>query len=180
MSDLTDIVSAMGGYQAATQQDRTALETVLGARGGRQKTGNSSFSIFNTQAKSTLLSSQVDGEPAIYATGYPRIAALKARIVAVRNRRLALIPRITALEGATPGTVTIPPDTPNPAYGPTEQVVTNANRFSGFLDETSAGRSTETGNLALTRARINALKNPPAQRAFFSDPFFSDPLFTRT
>lgn len=39
MSDLTDIVSAMGGYQAATQQDKDALELVLGTRGGRQRTG---------------------------------------------------------------------------------------------------------------------------------------------
>lgn len=39
MSDITDIVSAMGGYQAATPQDRDALEAVLGSRGGRQRTG---------------------------------------------------------------------------------------------------------------------------------------------
>lgn len=39
MSDLTDIVSAMGGYQAATQQDKDALELVLGTRGGRQRAG---------------------------------------------------------------------------------------------------------------------------------------------
>jgi len=39
MSDITDIVSAMGGYQAATPQDKTALEAVLGSRGGRQRAG---------------------------------------------------------------------------------------------------------------------------------------------
>lgn len=38
MSDVTDIVSAMGGYQAATPQDKTALDALLASRGGRQRT----------------------------------------------------------------------------------------------------------------------------------------------
>ena len=118
--------------------------------------------INNTLASSTLRSSQVEGEPAIYAANYPDVSALKARIVAVRNRRLALIPRITALEGGTPGAVTLPPATTDPAYGAGDQVVVNATRFSGFLDDTFAAASTEAGALATTRSRINALKGPSA------------------
>ena len=118
--------------------------------------------IYKERAGSNVLSKEVDGEPAIYAANYPDVAALKARIVAVRNRRLALIPRITALEGGTPGAVTLPPATTDPAYGVGDEVVVNAKRFSGFLDDTFASASTEAGELGTTRSRINALKGPSA------------------
>jgi len=137
------------------------------------------FTVLNTLAGATVLSAKVAGEPAIYAANYPRVSAIKAREEAVRNRRLMLIPRITVLEGGTAGAVTIPPATTDPAYGAGDQVVVNATRFDGFLGSVSALRATEADGLAATRARINTLKNPPTQRAFFSNPFFSDPFFTR-
>ena len=80
MSDITDIVSAMGGYQAATPQDKTALEAVLGSRGGRQRDGGggggTAQTIFNTIGTSTLTASQVDGFT-------PRANALDTRLVAL-------------------------------------------------------------------------------------------------
>lgn len=120
------------------------------------------FTVLNTLAGSTLPSVRVKGEPAIYAALYPRLSAVKARAEAVRNRRLALIPRITVLEGGTPGAVTIPPATTDPAYGVGDQVVVNATRFSGFLDDTFATASTEAAALDSTRSRINALKGQSA------------------
>lgn len=137
------------------------------------------FTVLNTLAGSSLPSVRVKGEPVIYAALYPRLSAVKARAEAVRNRRLVLIPRITVLEGGTAGAVTIPPATTDPAYGAGDQVVANATRFDGFLGDVFELRTTEAAGLAATRSRINALKNPPAQRAFFSDPFFVDPFFTR-
>jgi len=120
------------------------------------------YTVSNTLAGSTLPSAQVEGEPAIYAANYPRVSAVKARSVAVRNRRLALIPRITVLEGGTAGAVTIPPATTDPAYGAGDQVVANATRFDGFLGNVATLRATEAAALAATRTRVNALKNPPA------------------
>lgn len=118
--------------------------------------------IYKELAGSTVLSKEVDGEPAIYAALYPRLSAVKARAEAVRNRRLALIPRITVLEGGTAGAVTIPPATTDPAYGQGDQVVANATRFAGFLGDVSIQRATEAAALAATRTRINALKGQSA------------------
>lgn len=40
MSDLTDILNAMGGYQTPTQQERDAVDAIAATRGGRQRTGS--------------------------------------------------------------------------------------------------------------------------------------------
>lgn len=39
MSDITDIMSSMGAYQASTDAQKTALDNILFSRGGRQRTG---------------------------------------------------------------------------------------------------------------------------------------------
>jgi len=120
------------------------------------------FTVYNTLAGSTKLSAVVAGEPAIYAALYPRLSAVKARREAVRNRRLALIPRITVLEGGTATTPVIPPATTDPAYGPADQVVQNATRFSDFLDTSTSLTTTEQAALDATAARIVALNSIPA------------------
>lgn len=40
MSDITDTLSAMGAYQAASASDKTALDNIMFARGGRQRQGS--------------------------------------------------------------------------------------------------------------------------------------------
>lgn len=50
----------------------------------------------------------------------------------------------------------------DPAYGPTDTVTVNAQRFSGFLDAVVGLVSSETTGLAALRKRIDDLENPPA------------------
>jgi len=40
MSDITDTLSAMGAYQAASPSDKTALDNIMFSRGGRQRNGS--------------------------------------------------------------------------------------------------------------------------------------------
>lgn len=147
-------VAIVGGHLIVTFSDGTTQDA--GPIGVALNT------ILNTLAGSTLPSAQVEGEPAIYAANYPAVSALKARAIAVRARRLALIPRITVLEGGTASAVTSPEPAADPAYDQAGKVVDNATRFSDFLGTVFALRVTEAAGLADTRSRINALKNPPA------------------
>lgn len=123
--------------------------------------------LLNTLANSTKLSALVIGEPAIYAALYPRLSAIKARIEAVRNRRLALIPRITVLEGGAPVTPVIPAPTDDPTYVVEDRVVGNATRFSDFLDVVLGMEDAEDAALDATQMRIYLLKNTTAQTLTF-------------
>jgi hypothetical protein len=119
------------------------------------------YTVANTLAGSTLLSAQVEGEPAIYAALYPRLSAVKAQILAARDRRIALTARVVVLEGGTPSTAVTPTPSSDPTYDPAMTVVVNAQRWSEFLDAVIALAASEDSAWANLLARIAALENPP-------------------
>lgn len=117
--------------------------------------------VANTLAGSTLPSAQVDGEPAIYAALYPRLSAVKASILADRDRRIALTARVVVLEGGTPSASASPTPSSDPTYDPAATVVVNAQRFSDFFDSVIALAASEEIAWASLVARIAARENPP-------------------
>ena len=119
------------------------------------------YTVANTLAGSTLPSAKVAGEPAIYAVLYPRLAAVKALILAERDQRIALTARVTVLEGGTYSPPATPAQSTDPAYDPAATVVVNAQRWSDFLDSLIALAAGEESAWAALRARIETLKNPP-------------------
>lgn len=118
------------------------------------------YTVSNTLAGSTLNSAQVEGEPAIYAALYPRLSAVKASILADRDRRIALMARVVVLEGGTPSTSAAPTQSNDPTYDPAATVVVNAQRWSDFLDSVIALAASEDSAWSQLRARVEALKNP--------------------
>jgi len=54
--------------------------------------------IFNTLRTATLLSKLIEGEPQLYAEIYPLLQQSKARVLALRDDRIATEQRMTALE----------------------------------------------------------------------------------
>lgn len=119
------------------------------------------YTVANTLAGSTLPSAQVEGEPAMYAALYPRLSAVKASILADRDRRIALTARVVVLEGGTPSTSATPTPTSDPTYDPAASVVVNAQRLSDFLDAVIALAASEEIAWASLLARIAALVSPP-------------------
>lgn len=117
--------------------------------------------IYKELAGSSVLSREVDGEPAIYAALYPRLSAVKAQILADRDRRIALTARVVVLEGGTPSTSATPTLTSDPTYDPAATVAVNAQRWSDFLDSVIALAASEESAWASLVARIAALENPP-------------------
>jgi hypothetical protein len=147
-------VAIVGGHLIVTFSDGTTQDA--GPIGVALNT------ILNTLAGSTLPSAQVEGEPAIYAALYPRLSAVKAQILAARDRRIALTARVVVLESGTPSTSATPTPTNDPTYDPAATVVVNAQRCSDFLDAVIALAASEEIAWAGLIARIAARENPPA------------------